>query len=248
MKQRLLPIVILVAALAGWSCDSSPFSPGDRAGNSNATASERFSFEKNAAGHTGLRLEGVNGSVTITGSAEADSVVITGEKRVGSDSTADAQAHLQELEVLVSDLGSEIFVETVQPRDSQGRNYIVDYTITVPREFDVRAHNINGAIDVRDVHGNVSVDLINGSIGARLSLPANGTIDMATVNGMVQLDIPEATSAQLTADVVNGIINLTNLDLHNSVSSRTSLRGTLGEGRGRVSLRTTNGNIGVAGF
>jgi DUF4097 and DUF4098 domain-containing protein YvlB len=103
-------------------------------------------------------------------------------------------------------------------------------------------------IDVRGVHGSVSVDLINGAIGARLSLPAGATVDMATVNGVVQLDIPETTSAQLTADVVNGAITLSNLDLHNSVSTRTSLRGTLGEGRGRVSLRTTHGNIGVAGF
>ena len=74
-----------------------------------------------------------------------------------------------------------------------------------------------------------------------------GVVDLSTVNGTIDVSVPVDTSAHLTANVVNGTIGVRNLDLHNQVSSRTSLQGVLGNGRGSLRLSTVNGSIDVEG-
>jgi DUF4097 and DUF4098 domain-containing protein YvlB len=241
MKSILKGSVLLVL-LAG--CDANPFSPDE----SRADASDPFSYEINASNHTGLRLVGVSGAITITAGAQAGAVVVSGERSVRSGSRADAEAHLQELDVRVEEVGDWIYVETVQPSDNQGRNYQVDYRITVPRDFDVRVRNVSGGLDLRGLAGNAFVDLVSGQIDARVTLPPNGTLEMATVSGTIDLDIPTDTSAQFSATVVSGNIDISNLQVQDPVSTRNSIRGTLAGGKGMISLRTTSGNIGVRGF
>ena len=92
------------------------------------------------------------------------------------------------------------------------------------------------------------VDLTNGEVGGRVSLAADGVIDVSTVNGAVRLDIPVDTSARFSAGVVNGTIDMSNLTLRDSTSTRKSLQGTLGNGRGRIALGTVNGGIRVSGY
>lgn len=241
MKSILQGSLMLVL-LAG--CDGNPFSPDE----SRSVARESFSYEINASNHTGLRLTGVSGAITITGRSEADSVVITGERSVRSGASADAEAHLQRLEVRVEEVGDTIYIETVQPSDNQGRNYQVDYQISVPKDFDVRVRNVSGGLELRGLHGNAFADLVSGQINARVTLPRNGTLEMSTVSGVINLDIPEETSAQLSATVVSGRIDISNLTVQNPVSTPNSIRGTLADGNGMIALRTTSGNIGVRGF
>jgi DUF4097 and DUF4098 domain-containing protein YvlB len=211
-------------------------------------AQESFSYEVNVSGHTRLRLEGINGEVTVTGVDGQASVTIEGERRVESNSSSDAEAHLRELEVQVDESGNEIFVETIQPRDSEGRNYIVNYRISVPKDMEVMLGHINGNIYLRDLSGSSLADLVNGRIEGRLSLPPDGLIDISTVNGTLDLDIPTDTSARVAANVVNGSIHVHNLSLTDSTSTKTSLRGTLGSGRGRIDLNAVNGTIDVTGY
>lgn len=250
MKSKLLGATLptlLVTALSCWSCDWNPDGPGD-VGNSNSVAAESFSFQFNAARGTRLRLEAINGSVRVTGSDDPSVVTVSGERQVGSHSRADAETHLGELEVRVNELGGEIHAETVQPRQSHGRNYVINYEISVPRDMEVGLNNINGEIRLRDLQGRTDVDLVNGQIDAHLSPPAGGIVDMSTVNGTISLRIPTSTSAQMTANVVNGRIEVNNLSLHNGRSTRTTLQGTLGAGGGMIRLSTVNGNIRVEGF
>jgi len=211
-------------------------------------------------------LEAINGNVAITGISESDSVIITGERRVGSESMEDAEEYLKKLEVRVQDLGNEVFVKTIQPEKSYGRNYVVNYTITLPKDLeilvsnvngivtiesinnDVTVTNVNGQVTLDEIFGSASVSLVNGQIEGEVTLPFDGVIGMSVVNGNIDLKIPVSTSAEFSAKVTNGNIGVSNLVLQNQVSSPTSLGGRLGDGEGMISLTTVNGNISVLGF
>ena len=234
--------------------------------NNDFEAEEPFSFEVDVVNQTQLRLQGINGEIDITGIGGANSVIITGVKRVGSYSIQDAEEHLDELEVNVQDLVNEIFVETVQPQNTGGRDYVVDYTITLPNNFEVQVANVNGLITLDSINNNVivdnvngqvtlieimgsaSVNVVNGEIESEVTLPLDGTIDLNTVNGNINLDIPTNTSAEFSANVTNGNINISNLVLQNEVITPTSVTGTLGNGEGEISLDTVTGKINVSGF
>jgi hypothetical protein len=227
---------------------TSPNNSNDNVSNTNFAAEASFSYEIDVMGHSGLSMEAINGTIVITEVSGSNSVKISGEKRVESESTEDAEAHLKELEVDVQDLTSEILVRTVQPKQSGGRHYIVNYTITLPPNMDIAVNSINGRVSLDEIHGNVFVDLINGDIDGEVTLPLDGTIDMKLTNGRLELDIPQNTSAEFTASIANGSISVSNLELQNRVETSKSLTGTCGDGHGTISLNTTNGEIIVTGF
>ncbi len=106
----------------------------------------------------------------------------------------------------------------------------------------------NGNVVLHEVTGSAGVALVNGNISAKVSLPPRATCEMNTVNGVIDLQIPHSTSAEFSATLANGTINLIDLILQNSSSSRTSVSGKLGDGAGRIWLKTVNGDIRVRGF
>jgi len=268
MKFRRFIVGVLLTICIFWiHCKKdNPVDSDDNVDNTDFVAERAFSFRVGVVNHSQLRLESINGNVMIAGVSQSDSVIITGEMRVGSESIKDAEAHLDLLEVNVQDLGDEIFVKTVQPEKTGGRSYVVDYDITLPKYFevltnsvngsvtvdsidnDVSVVNVNGLISLHEIFGSVFTELVNGEIEAEVTLPLDGTIDMSLVNGNIDLEIPVNTSAEFSASVTIGIISLSNLSLQNEVSTPTSLQGTLGSGQGTISLRTVNGNISVSGF
>jgi hypothetical protein len=222
--------------------------PGNTVSNTNSVARDFFQTEMNVFGHSRLRLEAVNGGIQLMGSAEADRITITGERLVGSESMEDAEQHLRELEVQVMDLGDEILVKTVQPENGLGRSYQVNYTIFLPHRLEVSVESINGNVELREIFASAYVELINGRIEGEMVLPRGGTADLNLVNGDIDLRIPVATSAEFSAQLSNGSISLSNLSLRNETRDRFSLRGTLGDGYGRIELRTTNGSINTTGY
>lgn len=229
-------------------------------------AEEAFSFKVDVVDHTQLRLEAINGSITISGQTESDSVVIEGIKQVGSDSFEDAEAHLPLLHVIVQDLGDEVHVWTAQPQQSSGRDYVVDYEIFLPANFEADVINANGTIALNsidnqiyvacgngqivlnEIQASVAVQLGNGTIEAGITLPLNGIINLSTGNGIIALTIPRNTSADFQAAVGNGGIDIFNLILYNQVITSNSVTGILGEGDGTIMLNAGNGNILVLGI
>ena len=245
MIKHSLLFILPVASIFIMSCSNdNPLSPKD----SKFSAEEPFSFEIPVASHSALQLEGINGTITITQDSESNSFKIEGVRRVQSESTADAEAHLSELEVSVQDSTDKVVVKTSQPEQTEGRDYIVDYTITLPQVMDVNVHSVNGTITLNDIYGSVAVELVNGDIDSNVTLPLDGTIDMGVANGNIKLDIPKNTSAQFASSVVNGKINVSNLNLQNKVETSKSVSGISGEGRGTINLSTVNGDISVKGF
>jgi len=227
---------------------TSPINLNNNVSNTNFTAEDSFSLKVDVMGHSGLSLQAINGTIVITEIFGANSVKIIGVKQVKSESIEDAKAHLKELTVDVQDLTNNVFVKTTQPSYLGGRSYIVNYTITLPHNMEIDVNSLNGRLTLNEIHGNVLVDLINGDIDGEVTLPLDGTIDMQLTNGILELDVPQNTSAEFAANVANGGISVSNLMLQNRVETPKSLTGTCGDGRGTISLRTTNGEILVRGF
>jgi hypothetical protein len=253
--------LILAVLLLSTACEDDVTGSNPR-----FTAEAPFSFEVQRAARTELRLEGVNGTIEITGDPAATSVSVTGMRRVESDSQEDADAHLPDLTVDVDSTDTSVIVRTEQPSVSSGRGYIVDYTISLPVTFTVNAvnangeisvntltsdvviHNANGRIRATAIEGNATMGLANGEIIASVTIPDGGTIEANVANGEIILGIPQTTSAEFSAMVATGSITTTNLTLSNITQTPTSLTGTLGDGDGSISLGVGNGTITVDGF
>ncbi|MGH7599263.1 MAG: DUF4097 family beta strand repeat-containing protein [bacterium] len=123
----------------------------------------------------------------------------------------------------------------------------------------VQLREFSGNMAVRLTNGNVTltnftgsqftfVSLVNGNIDAGLTLPRQAACELSTVNGTIGLRIPQNTSAQFSAEVANGTINTTGLVILDSSTTPKSVRGRLANGDGKITLKTTNGSIGVTGL
>jgi hypothetical protein len=208
-------------------------------------AEEPFSFDVPRGTQTTLTLQGVSGTIEVKGTPGATSVAITGVKRVQANTLEDATAHLTELKVAVTSSAAEVLVQTVQPKFSAGRNYVVNYTISLPQDIDCSIMSVNGQILADAIHGSVFLTLVNGQITASVTLPSGGEIDMSLVNGNINLRIPQTTSAEFSATAAIGRITLTNLSLSNETVTPGSRTGILGSGDGTISLDVGNGTIAV---
>jgi hypothetical protein len=238
----------------------------DLTGVNGFQAEEPFSIAVEVTTQTLVTLNGVNGNIHFEGVAGFDSVRIEGTRRVTSSSLEDAESHLPDLEVVVDVRTDEVGVETVQPSSTSGRNYIVDYQITMPSDLLARVDNANGEIRVEsidntvrvqnangnlvldDIVGSVIAQTANGNVECLATLPAAGTLSLTTGNGNIDLFIPVGTSAQFSAAVGNGNISIANLNLQNGTFTQNLVTGRLGSGDGQISLTTGNGNIAAVGF
>ena len=226
------------------------------------------SFQRTIAAPTqaDLRIEAVNGEILVFGDPDLDAVEVDALKQVGSDSRRDANRWLDRVDIRITELGNEIRIETIQPRDNNGRLVEVDYLIRVPIDMNVIASHVNGSVEIEtldadavvfhvngdvsllDVFGSASVDLVNGRVDAEVWLPEDGVIDLDVTNGDINLDVPASVSAELRARVTNGSVSVSGLTLIDPVTTSRSIEATLGGGRGLVDLETVNGTIRIRGF
>lgn len=234
-------------------------------GPDDAVIREPFSYQFDASAYTGLRLVGVNGSVTVMDGDRDNSIRVTGFRAVRDCSLSEAEEWIDNLEVRMNDSAQTIVVQTVQPQHTGPCNLEVEYELIVPARFSADIANVNGEVQIRglsggsfvaNVNGNVGfqdltapvgVFLTNGNITGRAVITGAAGLHMLTVNGNVELTIPTSSNAVLTATLTNGSIRVANLPLSGVVSTGTRLTGTLGTGDAEIRLQTTNGNITAAG-
>jgi len=229
-----------------------------------AIAVESFDYRFELDSVAALEIDGINGNMEIIGT-DGDSIHIWGDRLVRSDTQADADAHLDQLQVNVRKGDSALLVETEQPEESQGRSYEVDYHVRLPRSLAVAAHLVNGDIGVDEIINEVEMKLVNGDIdcqnieGSCSGSVVNGEINcemivsdqeqcsLSTVNGDVTLEIYKTSSAELRAQVTNGSISVEGLQVTNQQISKTTFYGVIGDGLGMIQLQTVNGDIEVKG-
>lgn len=261
-KNRLALLVMLCAFASVTGCGDDVSGPC----KTGCVASETFYYHFEATEQVRLTVAGISGDITITGVAGSDSIVVRGTKRVRSWDPQDAEEHLDSLEVIVWNEANVVSAETDQPVETCGRVYEVEYEIIIPVDLEVDASDVNGTISIDSVAGPVTAltvnglvvldeitasvfaGVVNGGILGDVSLPLDGLINMNVVNGEIDLGIPEDTSAQFSASVTSGRIEISNLVLHDMVSTSVSVTGRLGDGRGTIALSLVNGTIEVQGF
>ncbi len=257
--RKIVPLITALAiAFAG--CDDVFESGGDK------VATDTFSSAVEVTTQASLRVEAENGGVTVIGAANADSVTVDAVLEVRAGTVEDAQAGLAELDVEIRTTEDAVIVKTLRPEDTDGRTFVVDYEIVVPKDLEVQITNANGGIvvesientvvienangsmDLQDIIGSFFAILGNGEVAAEVALPADGTIEIIIGNGNVDLFIPVSTSADFSATVGNGSISVVNLTLENMVTTDASVTGRLGSGDGTITLQLGNGTITATGF
>lgn len=264
-NQRIFLVCVAIFAIWFTRCDSNIFGTSDKVSNTDFTAEATDNFDIVVTGEEQLRLEAINGAITLTGDSLIDSVHVVAQKHVGSESTADAEAFLKKLTVTRENDNSSIHFKTNQPSSTNGRDVTVNYTVVLPESMvvfitatngaiqvdsmknDVMIDHTNGSVTLNGVEGSSLVRLVNGPITSNQSLPLNGAIDLGNVNGDISLTIPQTTSATVTATIVNGQIVTQNLSFVEIETSSGGLDGKLGEGSGEIVLNTVNGNITLTG-
>ncbi|MEZ4703159.1 MAG: hypothetical protein R2834_22720 [Rhodothermales bacterium] len=237
--------LIAVLLLLTGGCD---FAGVDPVGNTDFIAAEPFRLTLSADGIAALRVAAINGEITIVGSATADSIVATGERRVGSDSQEDAERHLHDLTVSLRQLNDQATLATDQPDRSGGRDYTVDYRIVMPAAMALTFEHVNGDVQASGLQGEVAMSLVNGTLDVETSVKPARPLDLSVVNGQILLGIPASTSADFEAHVVNGSIGLTNLQLDDFEGTTRSMTGRLGGGGIQIALDVVNGTILVRGL
>ena len=234
--------------------------------NPDYTAEKIVETEIPAESISSVNIAAINGEIVVTGQRNTGVVMVTAHLIVGSDSQADADSHIDNIEIQVTDSAEELLIQTVQPHNADGRNYDVKYDIIIPSNLEVMLTQVNGTIEVIDIENRVDVsntngdvllsnifggvitDVVNGSIAASVILPVHATIDLAIDNGSIELHIPQLTSAAFDATVVNGAIHTSGLEFDGLEHTILSLTGTLGDGEGIIELWVGNGNISVFGI
>ena len=173
----VLVLAALFALLVNFGCSdiavnplADEFDPGVN-GIQDVKASEPFNYTVDLASQQTLKVEGINGVVNVESVSGTNVVTISGEKVVGSESYSDAKENLKNVRVEIDELYNELVVKTVQPKHTDGRNYNVNYTITIPS------------------HLNIDVKNVNGKISGEVFVPINGTVDLHLSNGSIELNI-----------------------------------------------------------
>jgi hypothetical protein len=234
--------------------------------NRDYSASESFSYEFAVKNQSQVFIDAINSTINVVSTKNISKAKIWGERIVKSDSEADATSHLKKLEAIVTDTDNAIYLETNQPSESNGRDYLVNYNLSIPSDWNVEIKIINGVVEIdssnsdleiemingdirlNEIDGNLDIHLTNGKVDCKMTLPEAGKCEITSVNAEIQLAIPKITSANFAAGVVNGIVKVSSLDFQNLQSANNFVNGMLGNGDGTIRLEAVNGLIDASGF
>jgi len=203
-----------------------------------------------------------NGSISVEG-WDGSEVRITARVIARNAGSARAAADLAESVEVRTTAGR---VQVAGPRSGLFRrsSWSVDLRIQVPTGTDLDLATTNGAIRVAGVGGGVTARSTNGALnldGARGSVDArttngsvtvmvsgggsgNRSVDLRTTNGSIDVRLPPTVGARVEARTSNGRI-MSDFPLEMEGRRQNQASGTLGDGSGSVTLRTTNGTIRI---
>ncbi len=200
-KRNFLYLTTLFIALIINACLIDPHDDNHtNVSNTRYSAYEEFDFKFEVLEREYLDLCAISGSIEITGVADLDSVHIWGERRVESESTRDARAHLELLQVNIEQYIDGIKVETEQPDQTNGRNYLVYYHILVPESWMVNVYSVNGVCEVSSIANTVKISSTNGDL---ILEDISGDVTAGLTNGNLIL---KNYYGNIVGSVVNGAI------------------------------------------
>lgn len=214
-----------------------------------------------AAGLTDLACESHNGRLSVVGDAAVTQVELRAELSVRGYSQGEADANLHLLEIGRETTGGRLRIFGKYPPDQlNNRSPSFAFSLKVPQGLAVQLESHNGDLVVRGVDGQMKLTTHNGSIegsattkrveavthngDVHLELAGEGSLDgtIESHNGTVVVGLGKGRGAMLAASTHNGDIDLT-AEAADVQMSKRSLRARIGDGSGRLTVTTHNGDV-----
>lgn len=185
-----------------------------------------------------------NGGVELA-SADVPEIRIRGQKRVNGGTHAEAEARLDDLEIVArrDETGPGTYlVELRVPEALAQCSPGASFTIQVPKPCRAEIHSSNGSIKVGQLKDHVVLGSSNGGITVKA---VDGAVQAQTSNGSIDV---EAVRGDLTAETSNGRVtsHLLGVPLELKQHDRHLLHAILnGGGSGEIHAETSNGSITI---
>ena len=117
----------------------------------------------------------------------------------------------------------------------------------------IQLHKVDGFVKAVTSCGNIDITGIGGLSGARtdngkisVEVPAiRDNLEIRSSNGGITVFLSQGVAAQLEVSTSNGQITYGDLPLTVTESSKKKFTGKLGEGGGRINIKTSNGSINL---
>ncbi|MDP9147682.1 MAG: DUF4097 domain-containing protein [Acidobacteriota bacterium] len=109
----------------------------------------------------------------------------------------------------------------------------------------VEANSASGSIEVQGATADAKAHSASGEVNIAGDPGANGYWDLKTASGKVQLNVPLAANFHLSAESASGEIRA-DIPIVIEEQNKHSLRAHVGDGGGRVEVRTVSGEIHVS--
>jgi len=217
---------------------------------------------------TSITVQNISGHIDVRG-WDGDHIGVTTTKRVKAGSREEAQEWAEKIEIIIEKNGPELFIEAKRPRDwteslesllegifQKKPSANVDFEIDTPRDVHLEISSVSGDISVRDIIGEVNIDVVSGDmelldIGSDVSINAisgdmvieevSGNLDVAAVSGDSRL---QNIGGHVHIDVTSGDI------IAESVDGDLYIDGTSGDVSatdiyGNINIDVTSGDIHV---
>jgi len=210
-----------------------------------------------------LYVETDVGSITITG-ADVTDCDITAEITVKAYTKEKARELAEQVRIEPIHSGDRLTIKVRKPDELKSRSLSVAFKITAPKHLNLNCSAHVGTIEVSDIQGRIEASVNVGSIVCNqvvedLNLESNvGSIevkysdtapaacnaDIATNVGSIEFTGPPQLSAQLSASANIGSVK-TSKPVTVVGKLGKSIKGTIGSGDGKISLRTNVGSIEI---
>ena len=173
-----------------------------------------------AAGASGIRIEGINGRVVVEAGAEG--AVAGTSKYYAKAATAEAASERVGQRAWDAELQGSTLVVKLRRPDDERREFGAALTLTVPASWSVDTDTSNGGVTVRGDFPQVLVATSNG----RISLDGAGTVRARTSNGRIEY---QGSSPDFDLRTSNGRVNVV----------------LAGDWSGKGRVKTSNGSVDV---
>jgi hypothetical protein len=212
---------------------------------------------------TELNVESDVGSITVTG-ADVTDCNITAEITVKARTKEEAQKLAEKVKIEFESSGDTLTIKTVKPDELKKRPLDVDFKIIAPKHMKLNCSTSVGTVTVSDIEGRIKAStnvgsVICSSVVAELDLSSNvGSVtvkyketapaackaNISTNVGSIEFTAPSELSAQIHASTNVGSVNTAKpITVVGKVGK--SIKGTIGPGEGKVTLKTNVGSIEI---
>jgi hypothetical protein len=212
---------------------------------------------------TELNVESDVGSITVTGADVTDCNIIA-EITVKARTKETAQKLVEEVKMEIQSSGDTLTIKAIKPDELKKRPLDVDFKIIAPKHMKLDCSTGVGTVTISDIEGRIKASanvgsVICSSVVAELDLSSNvGSVtvkytdtapaackaNIITNVGSIEYTAPPELSAQVHASTNVGSVKTTKpITVVGKVGK--SIRGTIGSGEGKVTLKTNVGSIEI---